>query len=187
MRQDAPKQVGEAFSVVPIAVPEKDGWLVLQLTQLPMPPYCAGCGSLTSQNLEMAAMKYGQSSIVRIPVPFCADCAMARRRAQWTGGMIGLAIAIVVAAAVVSWLFPPMVFFEWCLLTLAIGCLVGIPFALIGIAIRRESRLPIRMRDYRPDKGTVRIRLRNPRRAASLLNAMGLSIAPEPESIALVD
>jgi hypothetical protein len=174
------------YAVVPIAVPDQDGWLVLQLTQLPMPPYCASCGSITSQNLELTTMKYGQSTVVKIPIPFCTDCAAARRRAQWTGAIVGFTVALIIAGGLVSYLFGPLDFVEWCVLTLLVGGGLGVLGAFIGVALRRENRLPIKLRDYRPDKGTVRIRFRDPYRAAPLLNSMGLQVN-EPNSSSLVD
>lgn len=186
LRNDESKEFVGPFATVPIAVPDKDGWLVLQLTQLPMPPYCAGCGTVTAQNLELTTMKYGQSAVVRIPIPYCTECATARRRAQWTGAGIGFLVGLIVAAGLVSWLLGPMDFFEWCVVTFLIGCGLGVLGALIGVALRRDSRLPIKLRDYRPDKGIVRIRFRDPVRSAPLLNAMGLQVA-EPKTPSFVN
>ncbi|MFL5327992.1 MAG: hypothetical protein ACJ8C4_03700 [Gemmataceae bacterium] len=170
----------DSFSIPPIAVPDKDGWLNVQLTQLPFPPFCSGCGTETGQNLAVMMVKANQMST--IAVPFCDTCATTRHRRRILGAVtglgVGLAIALIVALAIAAPAFRPERFL---LAIVVLGFGFGLPGVVIGQGIGRSVGLPVRCKDYRPDKGTVRLQLRDPVRAAPLLKAMGLMVLSEPD------
>lgn len=54
------------------------------------------------------------------------------------------------------------------------GVMFAIPLALILQAIPYSRHTPVNYRDYKPDKGTVKVKFRFPDRAAPLLRALGI-------------
>ncbi len=171
---------GRIDSEVPLAVPQRDGWLCVQLTQLPFPPYCAACGTATSRSLEVPVVKIGQ--VNKIAVPYCDECAVGRKRRRMIGAAIGLAVGLMLAigiASVIAGARGKVELFVWSLVALVPA--LTVPGVAVGQAIGRDIRLPVRFKEYQPDKGTVRMRMRDPVRAEPLLRAMGLSVVAEPD------
>lgn len=164
----------------PLAVPETDNWLRIHLTQLPFPPVCCACSDPTTEQLELALVAGGNRHL-NLALPVCERCQSRRRRRRWIGGGLGVGVGFVVGAILAATLVParrdPAVsFFAF----LVFGSLVAVPLALVAQVIARDLNTPVRHKDYRPDKGTVKIMLRWPERAAGFLEALGLEYRNGP-------
>jgi hypothetical protein len=163
----------------PLAMPDADGTLRIQLTQLPFPPFCAGCGAATPEVLEapVAHKKLRH----KIEIPFCEACAKRRRTRRTNGAVVGTVIGILAGIVLAVMLVPPGQNLDlFVLFTVIFSVMFVIPAAAIGLLVGRDAGAPFALRDYQPDKGTVKLYLRDPQRSAGLLEAMGLAVAAAP-------
>jgi hypothetical protein len=51
---------------------------------------------------------------------------------------------------------------------------------LISALVARDQAIPIRWKNYQPDKATVRLRFRWPEKSAALIEALGVSVVKDP-------
>jgi hypothetical protein len=161
-------------AATPLATSDDGEWVRIHLTQLPFPDICAGCGEPTPATLE--CFVYNESRSLQMPVPFCDACRRRRNRSRWVGAAVGAVAAAVVALVVAVTLFAragrPAVML---VVGVMMGLTLAIPGAIIGQAIARALNTPVRWKDYRPEKGTVKIRFRSRDRSAALIAALGLN------------
>jgi hypothetical protein len=170
--------------VAPLAVVEENGWLKIQLTQLPFPPICAGCGESTNDNLQLPLAAPANRRFT-LPVPFCRECAKVRWRHRLIWAGIGLAIGAAIGLTLAAWINGAGrdVFFLFMAGTM--GIMIAVPMAMLLQTIPNFRYTPVRCIDYKPDKGTVKLRFRDPEKARNLLAALGISpgdLAEKPKS-----
>jgi hypothetical protein len=90
---------------------------------------------------------------------------------------VGVGIGVVFGIALAGWLAKGGD--ELVLLMLAGGfaTIFAIPLALLLQAIPLNWYTPIRFKDYKPEKGTIRIKFRRPEQAEPLLEAMNIRLS----------
>lgn len=160
--------------ISPLAVPEEKGWFRIHLTQLPFPPICAGCGEPTAQSLDLAVAAQNRSMTLQLP--FCSGCAAKRKRGNWIafalGAIIGLIAGIAIPIAVVP---VPR---RRLMLVIIMGAVIAVGLGLISMLLAslvvRDKYMPVRWKDYKPDRATVKLKFRQPEQSAGLLEAMGV-------------
>ncbi len=162
--------------VPPLAVPDDKGWLRIHLTQLPFPPLCAGCSEYTPEtmNINIAV----QNRTMSLALPFCRTCAAAKKRSRLIafsiGAVIGLVAGILVPVAVLPFAQRrPMLAV---ILGLATAVCVGVTAILIAALVVRDRSMPVRWKEYQPDKATVKLRFRRPDKSAGLMEALGIPV-----------
>lgn len=164
----------------PLAVPEDNGWLRIQLTQLPFPPYCVGCGDFTQS--EHVEPLFAARNKTKLSIPMCDACRRGWRRGIYWGLLGGAIVAIaggIAAFFLMVTLRPnarPGSSIAAGVTTFAI---LSIPALIGGAMVGGRIRVPFRWKQYKPDSGTVRLRVRWPDRAEPLLRALGLEV-PQP-------
>jgi hypothetical protein len=153
-----------------IAGPDAGGWYSVPLGKLRFPPRCCGCGQATAvtvrwplSNFDIAGRFTGTARGSEVAVPFCPDCQTQVRQAYHRGGIRGLNGGAVVGALVSVAL--ALVQGERSIASLAFVALAGVAIGslvgfLLGSAWTRP--LPIRFRHFRPDRGTLQMRFRDP-------------------------
>lgn len=176
--------------VAPLAVVDEKGWVRIQLTQLPFPPLCAGCGETTSEELDVRLLTTANRSFT-LPVPFCQNCAQVRNRKRWIAAWIGIGIGVVfgvaTAASIIHAVMDPL----FLIVALAIGLPVAVFLGALFYTVSINRNTPFRWKDYKPDKGTVKMRFRHPEKSEPLLTALGIPISaliqkprsPKPEPL----
>jgi hypothetical protein len=178
---DGPDAAGGLVTVahVPLATPEKGGWLRVRLTRLPFPPVCSGCGGATAEAVQHT-LDAGHA--VQIDVPLCGPCQADRRRARTRALLIGLGAGLI---PVVLWVLAAGPFLDGIDLCVGVGILlpVGLFAGLIGGLLARDRADPARFRDYSASSGTVAMRLRPTPGAAAFRRALGVADEPEPAGV----
>jgi hypothetical protein len=169
--------------------PDAEGWLTVSLTRLRFPPHCCGCCAATRVTVRVQLLARGDwvlgmfthnARAVDLQVPLCAGCQARVRARQGRGEMLGLAAGLLLgggvplAVALARGLAAPALLLIVALLGMAIGGVLGIQ---AGIALARK--LPVRVRDYAPQRGTLAIRFDNPDYAAEVLQAIRTRGGPE--------
>lgn len=163
-----------SMAVPPLAVADEDGWLRLHLTQLPLPSICAGCGEPTPETLELPVAMNRRA--LTLAIPLCTDCRRRRTRAALFGLLGGIAVGVLVGCLIGVVTFgglgnPKLV----AMLAVAFSLVIGLPAGLIARVVARDAKTPVSCKEYKPDRGTVRIRFRDPKRSSRLMLAMGAS------------
>lgn len=172
---DQAAHTAKSSMVVPLAVVDENGWLRIQLTQLPFPPICSGCGETTNEELQMPVAATANRRFT-LPVPFCGACAIQRSRQRWIWGMIGVGVGLIMGIALAVWVSGGARDMFFVVLAVAMGTMIAIPVAMLFQAFPYHRYTPVRCRDYKPDKGIVKMRFQSPEKARALLSALGISL-----------
>lgn len=158
----------------PLAVAEDKGWLRIHLTQLPLPPICAGCGDATTETLELPIALNRRS--LTLAVPLCPACQSRRSKAANIAMLVGAVVGAALGAALGWVVMGNRKDDFWMIVTVLLALAIGIPMMLICRIAFRDNATPVTCKDYRPDRGTVKMKFRDPARSASLLMAMGVPV-----------
>jgi hypothetical protein len=158
-------------NALPVATADADGRWKVRLTQLPLPPVCFGCGSVTSEAVNQAV---DASNPVSVAVPFCGTCQGTARSRRWgsvfAGAGVGLALALAFGALIGAG--------QGLGLILLVAVFLAFPLviggAAIGGVIGRVRSQPVRFSDYSAGTGTVVMRLRGPAGDRAFRAALGL-------------
>ncbi|MBX7106616.1 MAG: hypothetical protein K1X57_21250 [Gemmataceae bacterium] len=175
--EQAPDGAASLAPLPPVAVAEEKGWVRIQLTQLPLPPICGGCGSPTGEMLDLPVMANRRS--MTLGIPFCPVCRARRRRSMNIATFIGLAVGFLAGAAIGATVMGNRADGLRTIVALALGGIIGLPAGLIARFIVRDNATPLKARDYKPERGTVRVKFRNPQQSALLMAAIGLPVKLE--------
>jgi hypothetical protein len=159
--------------------PDAGGWYTVSLGRLRFPPRCCDCGQPTDASVplsldagDITGRITGTAPAAQLTVPVCPDCQVRLRHAYQRGGMRGLNYGVMLGA--IALLGLAMAQGEREAVTLAFVCLAGAAVGglvgfLMGSAVTRP--LPIQVRRYRPDAGTLQIRFQDPHYADLVLAA----------------
>jgi hypothetical protein len=169
--------------VPPLAVAEEKGWIRIHLTQLPFPPVCAGCSDHTPETMDVSVA--AQNRTMTLALPFCQACSARRLRGKWfafgLGATIGMIAGVVIPLAVVP--MPQ----RRPLLVLAMGLSIALGVGLMSLLaaslLVRDRHMPIRWKEYKPDKATVKLKFRRPEQSAGLMDALGIARKPVPVEV----
>jgi hypothetical protein len=156
-------------ALVEMVGPDSSGWYTAPLGSLHFPARCCDCAQPTEGaiNVPLGASAFtsqlaGTGHSAELSIPLCRDCQLALGNARQRGGIRGLNIGavgglVLLAGFVLASGAPgrPTPLLAG-LAGAAIGGLLGF---LIGTSLTRA--LPVQLRRYRPDQGTVQIRFRD--------------------------
>lgn len=179
LRGDRPDQPPRSMNLAPMAVAEDGGWVRIQLTQLPFPPICAGCGLVSPATVELPVL--GQNRSLKLAVPFCDACQSRRKRRAWVGAGVGAAVGLLIGLAGGGILAAVANVREAWTLAVVLGLVATVPGTVVGAAVGAARSWPVVWKEYRPEKGTVRLRFRRPGDSQALMEAMGLEVEEKPE------
>jgi hypothetical protein len=162
-----------------VAGPDAGGWYTVSLGRLRFPPRCCDCGEPTDAVLrfplgagEVVGRLTGTARPTELAVPLCPECQGRLHRAYQRGGVRGLNVGAVLgliaaaSAALAQGERGPATLAVAGLAGAAVGALIGF---LAGSALPRAA--PVQFRDYRPDRGTLQVRFRDPHYADLVLAA----------------
>src|SRR5688572_27980292 len=136
----------------PGAARSPDGWVMVQLLTMPLPPECSVCLMETDQ-----VATFNKSELVQVPLRICPDCyaAYKRTRASWIVGGIG---ALALPALVISMLMPEVDLAGQVITTVIAAVVGGIGGAITG----NDRGAPAKFGAFDSTLNTLRIRFRNP-------------------------
>jgi hypothetical protein len=169
--------------VPPLAVAEEKGWVRIHLTQLPFPPVCSACSDHTPETMDVSVG--AQNRTMTLALPFCQACSSRRRRGKWFAFGLGALIGLVGGIAIPLAFVParqrqPMLFV---IMGTCIALGIGFLALLIASLVVRDRYMPIRWKDYKPDKATVKLKFRRPEQSAGFIEALGVSLKPAPAKV----
>lgn len=162
--------------IAPLAVPDEKGWVRIQLTQLPFPPICAGCGDATSEELDVRIMSTANRHFT-FRVPFCGNCFRVRSRRRWIAAWMGIGAGFMIGAIAAAVLANGVAELLFLVLTIAIGLPLAIFLSVLFHSIALTHHTPFRWKEYKPDKGTVKMKFRELHKSEPLLTALGIPLS----------
>jgi hypothetical protein len=175
------------YSAVEIAEPEPvvvehGGWITVRITRLQFPSACCDCGTTTTARQKVRCFEpffglgrllnpMGRES-VHLWIPVCHACQTENhrreRRAAWYAQSLVL-VAIVLTFVLVV-LMPANPFFG--LLFVATVLLAPGLGLTVGYRIGQARGMPVQLRNYAPEKGTIALRFRNAHFGERLVETM---------------
>jgi hypothetical protein len=171
----------EIHEAEPVAV-ENGGWITVRITKVQFPAACCDCGAATAARQKVRCFEpflglgrflnpIGRES-VHLWIPVCHACQTINQRrhrqAVWYAQLVVL--AAIVAGFLLVLVFPRqaffgIVFFATVLLAPGLGL-------TIGHRIGQARGVPVQLRSYSPEKGTIALRFRNPQYGERVVELM---------------
>lgn len=145
----------------PIATREDSGWIRISLANLIFPPYCCVCTMPTSETHIFRCPNKEDIGEFQIRLPTCKECRKSLRRIK-----VNISFALVL----VSLICLLVLVLSYCpipghgqVLAAILAAMIGINCVIWAVAslVFHYFRQPVKVR-YSSDKGTLRIRFRNP-------------------------
>jgi hypothetical protein len=181
---------GEEIVSAPAAAWETDGWVVISLTRLFLPPYCCQCEQPTTRTVVFrgvaTALRIGRflniqgGECISIWVPLCQVCEAAARPGYWRAYFKALLLTALVCAGIgfsggmvlAARAGDPAAFAFLPMILAVVGGLLSLSFGwVIAAGSAKRATTLVQLDRFRPSKGSVAIRFRNPAYALQVLEA----------------
>jgi hypothetical protein len=168
------------------ATMDEKGWLTVTISRVTFPPVCCDCGIATASTQAFRGympflhqLTRGQVDLT-LPVPVCAACQIAGKRrfrkAFWKAYMIAFAIGLVAGFSTGGIVAITMgkPFLAGGLIFLFLGGLTSLFIGwFVGRGAAEKAALPVQLKRFLPNRGTIAIRFRKQEYAEQVLAVNG--------------
>jgi hypothetical protein len=169
----------------PVVV-ESGSWVTVRITRLQFPPVCCDCGATTAARQKVRCFEpfFGLARLlnpigresVHLWIPVCHACQTENqrrhRRAVWYAQSFVL-VAIVLTFLLVLFFRSQPLFGLLFVATVLLAPGVGLT---VGHQIGQARGMPVQMRNYSPEKGTIALRFRNHQFSERLVETMRVPV-----------